>query len=100
MKVIELLPAAFAGLLAGVVYFSLLWYQVRALHRLRHPALAMAAGLMIRLALVVGVLYLVGREAPQAMLSCACGIIVGRMLVLRATRNTRPHPPQGQASEA
>lgn len=83
-----LLASFAAGGLLGLVVFGGLWMTVRDLDRARHPALRMVGSLLLRLALVLGVFYvLIDYGGWQYALAAALGFTVLRVFVVRSLRH-------------
>jgi F1F0 ATPase subunit 2 len=90
------IPALLAGLAAGAVlgavYFGALWASIRQLLRPEAGA-GFVLALLVRMAVAVGVLALVGRWAGGAgLLGALAGFIVVRAAMLR---RLRPDAGQG-----
>lgn len=95
MSVIEtlwLLVSFAAGGLLGLVVFVGLWLTVRGLDGARRPALRMLGSQALRLALVLGVFYLIITYGGwQHVLAALLGFTLLRVVVVR---RMRPRPAQ------
>lgn len=90
--VLWLLASFAAGGLAGLVFFVGLWHTVRSLDRAHHPGLRMLGSQALRLALVLGVFYLIVTYGGwQHVLAALLGFTVLRIVVIR---RIRPRPAQ------
>jgi F1F0 ATPase subunit 2 len=95
----ELLPLAVAlaaGLMLGAVFFGGLWWTVVRGVSSRRPALWFIVSKLLRIAIVLGGFYLVGRNHWERWLTCLLGFVLARVVVWRLTRQ----PTQGRAAPA
>ncbi|MCW8808653.1 MAG: hypothetical protein OQK79_11125 [Rhodanobacter sp.] len=98
-EVLMLTLAGLAGLPLGAIFFGGLWWTIRRLATSRRPALWLLASLLLRMSILLGGFYLVGREDWQRFLACMAGVLVARFLVIRLTRAPLP-PASLQPQEA
>lgn len=85
-----------AGL--GIVFFAGLWWTVQRLARARRPALLLAGGLLLRMALALGGFYLAARTGWRPLLACLLGFMLARVAVAGWTRPAGPPAaPKGAA---
>jgi F1F0 ATPase subunit 2 len=78
------LAAALAvGLITGALYFGGLWLTLRFISRFRHPALAAAGSLALRLSAALIVLYVFSRGDPVRIGSWLVGFLASRVLLVR-----------------
>jgi F1F0 ATPase subunit 2 len=82
-----LLLALGVGLLAGGVFFAGLWFTVRQLAVAKRPAALMLVSSLVRIAVVLGAFFLVGRGHLDRMLACLLGFLLARFIVIRLTRS-------------
>ena len=85
----SLIVSLIAGLLAGGIFFAGLWYTVRKLAVSDHPGLVVALSFIVRVAIVLGAFYLVGRGHFDRMLFCLGGFLIARIVIIRLTRERR-----------
>ena len=91
------LLALLAGLSLGVIFFGGLWWTVSFSVASRRPALWVFASLALRMSIVLGGLYFVGREHWQRLMICLLGFVIARVIVMRVTRPSAPvtsHAPE------
>lgn len=86
--------ALFVGLIAGGIFFAGLWFTVRQLAVARSPAALVVTSSMVRLAIVLGAFFLVGRGHIDRMLVCLLGLLLARFIVMRLTK---PEPEKEAA---
>jgi F1F0 ATPase subunit 2 len=76
-----------AGLGLGMLYFRALWWNIRRLTG--DGRLVTTIGLMIgRFVLLGGVLALASLEGALPLLATALGVLIGRSIVMRSSRET------------
>jgi F1F0 ATPase subunit 2 len=78
--------ACVSGVLLGTVFFGGLWWTVRKGVSSPQPVLWFFGSLLLRMSIVLGGLYLVGRGHAERLLLCLLGVVVARFIVLRLTR--------------
>lgn len=79
----SLAGAFLAGVVLGALYAATLWAAVRRLARLRQPALALVAGSVLRIGLLLGAFYLVMDGRWERLLACFAGFLVVRLAAIR-----------------
>jgi hypothetical protein len=77
------------GLGLGLAYFSLMWRSVRAFTGGASGGFSVVAMIM-RFALLAGVLFLTSRAGAWPLLATAVGVVAGRQLVLRRVGRATP----------
>lgn len=77
-ETVSYITAAVAGLALGVFYWGGLWWTCRRVVDGRAPAALIAVGYFVRLAVVVGAMYVLMQGSYIRL-----GIIVGAMLLVR-----------------
>lgn len=93
-----LLLAFGGGVALGAVFFAGLWWTVNRLGRAHRPALLLAGGLLLRMALALGGFYLAARAGWPPLLACLLGFMLARSVVAWWTRPARPPAaPKGVA---
>lgn len=88
-EVISLLPALFAGIILGILFFGGLWYTVRIGLRSKNSALIFIGSLIIRMAIVLLGFYYVGANNWQKMLVCLGGFLIARIVIARITKRDK-----------
>jgi F1F0 ATPase subunit 2 len=83
MNITQLLLSFLAGAAAGSLYFTGLWYTVRRLPEARHPALLLLASFVLRLALLLGTIYLLAGAHWSYLISAVAGLLLARTLLIR-----------------
>jgi|SRR5690554_3497021 len=92
-EVIELLPAVFAGIVLGVLFFGGLWLTVRKGLNSKKPTLIFMGSLVVRMAIVVAGFYFVGADNWQKMLACLGGFLIARVVITRFTKKYKQPEP-------
>lgn len=82
-EVINLLPALFAGIILGVLFFGGLWYTVRLGMRSNKSSVIFIGSFILRMAIVLLGFYYVGANNWQKMLACLGGFLIARMVITR-----------------
>ncbi len=98
-ETLMLVVAGVAGLLLGAIFFGGLWWTVRKGVSSPRPALWFLGSTLLRMGLVLGGFYFIGRGHWDRMLVCLIGFVIARFLVLRLTR-TRVGHSNSPAKEA
>lgn len=85
---VHILMSLAAGILLGAVYFGGLWWTVARLPRSRHPWLLMPLSAMLRTAIVLAGMWLVGIQLGETnqmirIAVCLAGFLISRLLVTR-----------------
>ena len=91
----ELLMLALAlsvGLVLGTIFFGGLWWTVRRGISSKWLALWFLGSKLVRLVIVLGGFYFVGRGDWKRMLACLLGFVIARFIVLRLTRTRIENP--------
>ncbi|HLV92997.1 MAG TPA: ATP synthase subunit I [Aequorivita sp.] len=92
-EVLGLLPAVFAGIILGVLFFGGLWLTVRKGLNSKKPTLIFMGSLVIRMAIVIAGFYFVGADNWQKMLACLGGFLIARIIVTRFTKKYKQSEP-------
>lgn len=71
-----------AGMLVGGLYFAGLWVTVSRLPDARRPMLLLAGSTVVRLALLLGAIYLIMDGRWERLVACVLGILVARTAIL------------------
>jgi F1F0 ATPase subunit 2 len=85
-EALSLILAVVAGGLLGGVFFGGLWWTVRRGVSSSRPALWFLGSMLVRMGIVLGGFYFVGRDDWQRLVAAVLGFIVARFLVLWLTR--------------
>jgi F1F0 ATPase subunit 2 len=83
---VDLILAASVGFIAGGIFFYGLWITVQRIATAAHPGLLMLASFILRVAVVLGAVFAVGRGHPDRIALCLAGFLVARWIVLHHTR--------------
>ena len=80
-----------AGLLLGTFFFGgLLWTVERGLSS-KHPSFWFLGSWLVRIAVVLGVFFLVSAGSWERLMVCFSGFFIARVIVIRYTRvGTKP----------
>lgn len=88
-EVIKLLPALFAGIILGVLFFGGLWFTVRLGLGSKKTALIFISSFFIRMAVVLLGFYYVGANNWQKMLACLGGFLIARIVIVFLTKKAK-----------
>jgi len=85
---VQILISVTAGMLLGAVYFGGLWWTVARLPRSRHPWLLVPLSAILRTAIVLAGMWLVGFQLGETnqlirIAVCMAGFLISRFLVTR-----------------
>ncbi len=83
---IYLAVALGVGLLTGGLFFAGLWLTTQRFTTSDHPALLMLTSFVLRMALVLGAFFLVGRGHLDRIVFCLIGFLVARFVAMHMTR--------------
>ncbi|QCB45418.1 ATP synthase subunit I [Hydrogenophaga sp. PAMC20947] len=100
MTMLDVLWPLMAGFVFGGVFFGGLWWTVRHAADFRWPGPSMLASVLLRMATVLGGLYLVGNGEWTRMLLYLLGLLMARLAVTWATRLPPPVSPSNASGEA
>ena len=91
---LALLLALAAGNVLGVIYFGGLWWTVRKSLASRNPAPWFLGSFLLRSAVVLASLYLIGRGHWERLVVCMVGFVMARFIVTWLTRSSgKPATP-------
>jgi F1F0 ATPase subunit 2 len=90
-NVLFLALALMAGLLLGAIFFGGLWWTVRKGISSKSPALWFLGSMVLRMGIVLGGFYFIGRGDWQRIIVCLLGFIIARIIVMRLTRTPIEH---------
>lgn len=88
-EVISLLPALFAGIILGILFFGGLLITVRIGLKSKHTSLIFVGSMIIRMAIVIIGFYYVGGDSWQRMLVCLGGFLIARIVITRITKKEK-----------
>lgn len=99
LTVFRIVAAAAAGLVLGAVYFWGLWWTSRRVGRTRVPGLLFMGSFVVRMAILLGGLWLVtgGRLVETAV--AVIGIFVARRFVINAVQRNAPGESEASAGQ-
>ncbi|MGB3345163.1 MAG: ATP synthase subunit I [Aequorivita sp.] len=85
-EVLGLLPAVFAGIVLGIIFFGGLWLTVRKGLDSKNATLIFMGSLIIRMAIVLVGFYYIGGDNWQKLLACLGGFLIARIVITRLTK--------------
>ena len=88
-EVISLLPALFAGIILGIIFFGGLLLTVRMGLSSKRPTLIFMGSMIIRMAIVVIGFYYVGGDSWQRILVCLGGFLIARIAITQITKRNK-----------
>lgn len=88
-EVIGLLPALFAGIILGVLFFGGLLLTVRIGLSSKRPTFIFLGSMIIRMAIVVIGFYYVGGDSWQKILVCLGGFLIARIVITRIAKRDK-----------
>jgi F1F0 ATPase subunit 2 len=83
-----LLLAGAAGIILGTIFFGGLWWTVRQGISSKRASVWFASSLLLRIAIVLSGLYLVGGRDWRRLALCLVGFALARLAVLALTRSS------------
>lgn len=93
---LEIGLAVAAGAVLGAAYFGLLWLTVRAVPHSKNPVVLVFGSLLARLALAVGVFYVVMNGRWERLIACLAGFLIVRQVMIVRIRPREPRSHAGQ----
>ena len=88
-EVLGLLPALFAGIILGAIFFGGLLFTVRMGLSSKRPTLIFLVSMIVRMAIVVMGFYYVGGDSWQKILVCLGGFLIARIVITRIAKNDK-----------
>lgn len=85
-EVLGLLPAVFAGIVLGIIFFGGLWLTVRKGLDSKNATLIFMGSLVVRMAIVLVGFYYIGGDNWQKLLACLGGFLIARIVITRLTK--------------
>ena len=83
---IHLLPALFAGIGLGVLFFGGLWLTIRMGLQSKNSGLIFTMSFIVRMTVILMGFYYVGASDWQKMLACLAGFLIARLVITRYTK--------------
>ena len=84
-ETVSLGAALVTGVLLGLMFFGGLWWTVRKVVSVKHPALWVFASLMLRMTLALAGFYFIADGHWERLLVCLLGFFIARLAVTRLT---------------
>jgi F1F0 ATPase subunit 2 len=72
----------FIGVILGIIFFGGLYWTIQQLAETKHPALLMTISLLLRMAILLGVMFYVAKGGYQGILLAMLGMIVVRVIMI------------------
>lgn len=85
-EIINLLPALFAGIGLGVVFFGGLWLTIRKGLQSKKSGLIFTGSFIVRMTVILLGFYYVGANDWKKMLACLAGFLLARIVITRYTK--------------
>lgn len=82
--------AIIAGIVLGVFFFGGLYLSVQYLGKVKYPSVLMMASLIIRMAVLVGGLYLIRGDSYLNIPLALMGILLVRIIMTRQVKRKQP----------
>jgi len=80
-----------AGLCLGAMFFGGLWWTVRRAVSSKQPAIWFLGSFLLRMGVVLGGFYFVGRGHWQRLLACLLGFVIARFIITRLASQPIKH---------
>jgi F1F0 ATPase subunit 2 len=94
-ETVSLGSALVMGVLIGLIFFGGLWWTVRKVVSVKHPAFWVFASLMLRMTIALAGFYFISEGHWERLPVCLLGFFIARLVV---TRLTSPPAEQDNAS--
>lgn len=88
-EILSLALTLVAGVFIGAIYFGGLWWTVQKGSLSTQPALWFLGSLLLRTSIALAGFYLIARGHWENLLVCLLGFVIGRLIVMRLTREAR-----------
>lgn len=92
-EILSLLPAVFAGMLLGVIFFGGLWLTVNKGLGSKRATLIFFGSLILRMGIILLGFYFVGGDSWQKMLACLVGFLIARIVITSVTKKMKQTHP-------
>jgi len=80
---LHMIPALFAGILIGAIFFGGLWFTIKKGLTSKNPALWIIGSFLIRTGITLCGFYFISGGDWEKLLVCLLGFILARMLIKR-----------------
>lgn len=102
-ETVSLGSALVTGVLLGLMFFGGLWWTVRKVVSVKHPAFWVFASLMLRMTFALAGFYFISDGHWERLLVCLLGFFIARLAVMRLTgppaeRDNSPAKEAGHAA--
>ena len=85
-EIINLLPALFAGIGLGIVFFGGLWLTIQKGLQSKKSGLIFTGSFIIRMTVILLGFYYVGANDWKMMAACLAGFLIARVAITRYTK--------------
>ena len=85
-EIINLLPALFAGIGLGIVFFGGLWLTIQKGLQSKKSGLIFTGSFIIRMTVILLGFYYVGSNDWKMMMACLAGFLITRVAITRYTK--------------
>ena len=85
-EIINIVPAFFAGIILGILFFGGLWLTIQKGMRTKYPSLVFMASFVLRISVTLAGFYFVCSNSWEKMITCLAGFIIARMIITRYVR--------------
>ena len=92
--------AGFVGVIAGLIFFGGLWFTTRRLLTSNCPAIWLLVSFTVRVFVMLGALYWVGRDHLPRMAACLVGFVIARIVMVYVTRERKQGPGNREEGSA
>ena len=82
--------AFLVGAALGGVYFGGLYFSIRKMNEVKHPALLMVVSFFLRMGVLVAVFYFVAKRGYKDMLFTLIGVIIVRFIITFTLKEPTP----------
>lgn len=89
-EIISFMPAWFAGVILGILFFGGLWLTINYGLRSKNSVWIFTSSFIIRMMVVLFGFYYVGGNSWRKMLVCLLGFLITRFVITRITANGVP----------
>jgi F1F0 ATPase subunit 2 len=72
----------FVGIISGIIFFGGLYLTVQKLNTVKHPSILLLLSFVLRMAILLGGLYLVSKYGFVEMLLALLGIITVKLVMI------------------
>jgi F1F0 ATPase subunit 2 len=79
----------FIGIILGIIFFGGLYLTILKLGNVKNPSILFAVSFMLRMAILLGGLFLLSQNGYQGVLFALLGIILAKFLMIFAVKHPR-----------